>query len=679
MYRRNGFLSAAAGLAFSLAALPGSSAAASAPLEIEAGPVLATQTGNSFRLENRVLGVRWSVADGKLTGLTILDRLHATELPVAAPFSILLQDGSIFDTGNLKLAGQPVQRELTPQPEAPRMADRTHGQAFDFALETGDRSLQVTWSIVLLDGSSYVRQAVTLAAAGQDVAVSRVELIDLPLPGAQMSGSVAGSPIVAGNWFLGFEHPLSESKVTGGRATAWMERDLPLRAHQSIAYSSVIGVAPAGQMRRAFLAYLERERAHPYRTFLHYNSWYDLGYFTPYNQTDALDRVNVFGRELVEKRGVTLDSYLFDDGWDNHKSLWKFNEGFPNGFAPVKQAAEKYGAAPGVWMSPWGGYSKPKQERIEFGKAAGYEIVAGGYALSGPKYYAAFRDVCLEMIRTYGVNQFKFDGTGNVDSVFAGSAFDSDFSAAIHLIGELRTAKPGIFVNLTTGTWPSPFWLLYADSIWRGGEDDATAGVGPYRERWITYRDADTYRRIVENGPLYPLNSLMLHGLIYAQHHRQLDKDPGNDFRNEIRSYFGTGTQLQEMYITPSLLTQPNWDDLAEAAKWSRSNADVLRDTHWIGGDPAWLEPYGWASWTPKKGILVLRNPSDRPKTLRVDLKDAFELPPDGAQEYAAMSPWKEDAGRPAIVLRTRQAHLFQLAPFEVLTLDLLPQKTAHD
>ena len=132
--------------------------------------------------------------------------------------------------------------------------------------------------------------------------------------------------------------------------------------------------------------------------------------------------------------------------------------------------------------------------------------------LSGPKYYAAFRDVALEMMRKYGVNQFKFDGTGNVDSVFPGSRFDSDFSAMIHLIGELRAAKPDLFVNLTTGTWPSPFWVMHADSIWRGGEDDSTAGVGPYRERWITYRDAETYEGVVQMGPLYPLNSLMLHG-----------------------------------------------------------------------------------------------------------------------------------------------------------------------
>ena len=306
--------------------------------------------------------------------------------------------------------------------------------------------------------------------------------------------------------------------------------------------------------------------------------------------------------------------------------------------------------------------------------AAGYEIVGNGYALSGPTYYAAFRDVCLEMVRKYGVNQFKFDGTGNADSVFKGSSFDSDFAAAIHLIAELRAEKSGLFINLTTGTWPSPFWLLHADSIWRGGEDDDFAGVGTYRERWITYRDADTYQRIVQNGPLYPLNSLMLHGMIYARFRKKLDSDPGNDFRNEIRSYFGTGTQLQEMYITPSLLTERNWDDLAEAAKWSRANADVLKDTHWIGGDPAWLEVYGWASWTPAKGILTLRNPSDQKKTIRLMLREVFELPPGAARSYMARSPWSEDATQTATLLQAEQPHEFELAPFQVLTLEMKPR-----
>jgi hypothetical protein len=633
---------------------------------------IASQMQDSFQLENNAIAAHGSIAGGKLNALTITDKLDHNALPIVAPFAILLKDGSILDPEHLTLTGQPNHRELAPQSKASRTADRLHGVQFDVPFESADHSLQATWSLVLRDDSAYLRQLLTITAVSRDASITRVELIRLPLPGARVVGSVSGSPIVAGNLFLGFEHPLSQSKVTNDRATAWIDRDLPLQAGQSITYSSVLGVARAGQMRRDFLAYLEKERAHPYRTFLHYNSWYDLGYFTPYSQPDALDRINFFGRELTQKRGVKLDSFLFDDGWDGHKSLWKFNQGFPDGFTAIRQAAEKYNAKPGVWMSPWGGYSKPKQERIAFGKSAGYEIVDGGYALSGPRYYAAFRDVCLEMVQKYGVNQFKFDGTGNVDSVFPGSQFDSDFSAAIHLIGELRAAKPDIFINLTTGTWPSPFWLMYADSIWRGGDDDSVAGVGPYRERWITYRDAQTYERVVQNGPLYPLNSLMLHGMIFAQSHKQLDKDPGNDFRNEIHSYFGTGTQLQEMYITPSLLTDANWDDLAETAKWSRANADVLKDTHWVGGDPAWLEVYGWASWSPQKGILVLRNPSDKEQTIAIKLQDVFELPPGAPQAYVARSPWKEDAGRPALLLQTQEVQEFRLAPFQVLTLDLL-------
>ena len=638
-----------------------------------------THQGNEIELANRSIAATVSLAADGVRGFVVTDRVHRKQVRAMSPFRILLKDGSILDVSNLALRGQSKEIDVAPLPHPVRLADSLAGKMLELQFENSDHSMRVKWSIQLLDGSRYIRQFLSIAAIGaSDLAISRVQLVDVNLSDAHVVGSVAGSPIVAGNVFLGFEHPLSQSKVTADRATAWIDRDLPLRAGQTVEYSSVIGVARAGQMRRDFLAYVERERAHPCRTFLHYNSWYDLGYFTPYSAADAVDRINAFGRELREKRGVTLDSFLFDDGWDKHDSLWQFNSGFPDGFTPLKEAAEKYGASPGVWMSPWGGYSKPKQERIAFGRSQGYEIVGGGYALSGPKYYAAFRDVALNMIEKYGVNQFKFDGTGNVDSVFPGSRFDSDFSAMIHLIGELRAAKPDLFVNLTTGTWPSPFWLMHADSIWRGGDDDSTAGVGAYRERWITYRDAQTYRNVVEMGPLYPLNSLMLHGMIYARDHKDLDKDPANDFRNEIRSYFGTGTQLQEMYITPSLLNQQNWDDLAEAAKWSRANADVLKDTHWIGGDPDWLEVYGWAAWTPGKGILVLRNPSDREQSIRLRLAEAFELPPDAAKVYSARSPWKEDAQRPALMLQAQEEHEFHLAPFQVLTLDISPQPGMH-
>jgi len=638
------------------------------------GIAVSKTDGHIYSLGNQAIAAQWNVVDGHPKDLTVTDRVHKKTITLSSPLSILFGNLGVLHAEDLHFVAAPSFHALKGDKDASRYSDRLDGSEFDGVLENEHGDLHVSYSIILRNGSSYLRQIFTISAPKRDLPITDVRLIDLQQSDIHVVGTVAGSPIVAGNFFFGFEHPLSTSRVREDHAVADLERTLPLAKDQSITYSSVIGVVPAGQMRRGFLTYVERERAHPYRTFLHYNSWYDAGYFTPYDESLVLDRINTFGRELHQKRGVTLDSFLFDDGWDNHSSLWGFNQGFPNGFTPIREAAAKYNAAPGVWMSPWGGYAKPKQERIAYGKQEGFEIVGNGYALSGPKYYQHFRDVCFDMIRKYGVNQFKFDGTGNVDHVFPGSRFDSDFGAMIHLIGELRQEKPDIYINLTTGTDASPFWLLSADSIWRGGEDDDLAGVGTNRERWITYRDADTYAGIVSRGPLYPLNSLMLHGIIYAQHNRRLNTDPGNDFANEVHSYFGTGTQLQELYVTPTLLTENNWDTLAETARWSRDNADVLKDTHWVGGDPNWLQVYGWASWSPRKGILVLRNPSDKEGSIEVDVAKAFELPTGAPLSYTAKSPWKADEQTPSLVLRANIPHKFTLKPFEVLTLDMQPK-----
>ncbi len=643
----------------------------------DGGKAVVEGAAGSLILGNRVIAARCN-ANGPGLHLELKDMLANRTLPLDGPFSILFADGTIVRGDQMHVVQRPVTTEMKANTAASRESERFTGKAIHAVLEDEQSGLRVRWSLELRDGSRYIRQVYTLEAPTHDLAMRSVRLIDIRpaddvLRNTRVVGTVAGSPIASGDFFLGFEHPLSISSVVRGEATADLERTLPLVKGQSITYSSVVGVVPSGQLRRGFLEYLERERAHPYRTFLHYNSWYDMGFFTPYDQAMALDRVRTFGEELHEKRGVTMDSFLFDDGWDDHASLWSFNKGFPNGFVPIREAAQKYGFTPGVWMSPWGGYSKPKQERVKFGQAQGFEIVNGGFALSGPKYYERFRDVCLKMIREQGVNQFKFDGTGNVNHVVAGSSFDSDFDAMIHLIDDLREAKPDIYINLTTGTTASPFWLRYADSIWRGGEDDALAGVGTKRERWITYRDAQTYERIVAKGPLFPLSSLMLHGIIYARYDERLKDDPGDDFSNEVRSYFGTGTQLQEMYLTPDLLSEKNWNTLAEAARWSRNNASVLKDTHWVGGDPAWLDVYGWASWSKEKSILVLRNPSDKPQEISLDVATVLELPEGAAQNFSAHSPWREDTERVSVELKAGTPHRFQLNPFEVLTLELQP------
>jgi hypothetical protein len=567
------------------------------------------------------------------------------------------------------LDGAVTCRALTPQPVAARAAERRAGVVLQGDLMDAATGLKVQWRVLLRDGSSYVREELTFVSAA-DLDLSSVSLIALELPGAWVAGTVPGSPLVAGNEFFGFEHPMAEAAVVAGHATMRLRRVLPMRAGVAVSYSAVLGVLPAGQLRRGFDAYLENERATPFRTFLHYNSWYDIGYFTPYTQDDALHAIDGFGEQLVHARGVQMDSFLFDDGWDDHAHLWQFSKDFPNGFAPLRATAQELGAGIGVWLSPWGGYGKPRLERLAAAKEAGYEIDGQGLALSGTRYYALFHARTLQLLRDFGINQFKFDGTGSPDKVTPGSEFDSDFAAAMALISDLRAVRPDLFINLTTGTWPSPFWLRSVDSIWRGGEDHSFAGTGSERQRWMTYRDSDSYGGIVRLGPLFPLNSLMLHGIIYARHAQGLDADPHGDFADEVHSYFASGTGLQELYISPDLLSAHDWDTLAQAAKWARARAAVLRDSHWIGGDPARGEVYGWAAWAPGRAVLTLRNPAGHVQSFPLALGSALELPPGEASVWRATAAFTP---APVRRLSARGTSAIELRPFEVLVLDLTP------
>jgi hypothetical protein len=97
-------------------------------------------------------------------------------------------------------------------------------------------------------------------------------------------------------------------------------------------------------------------------------------------------------------------------------------------------------------------------------------------------------------------------------------------------------------------------------------------------------------------------------------------------------------------------------------------------DTHWIGGDPRLLQPYGWASWSARGGIITIRNPSDKVQAMGIDVREALELPDDAPRIFNARNPFAVGRGRmiPSRFIST-QLQRVDLQPFEVLTLELTP------
>ena len=409
--------------------------------------------------------------------------------------------------------------------------------------------------------------------------------------------------------------------------------------------NSVIGLFAPGQKRRSFLSYIEREKPVPYRTMVHYNDWYEVGivlhdYADPRKRTSeqiSMSILNTWKKELFEKRGVKIDAFVIDDGWDDFNSLWDFHVGFPNGFSKLNEVATSMDCGMGTWLGPVGGYGSSKRMRISYWNQTNPNNRIANFELSNPVYFNAFVDRCKYMVKNYDMRYFKFDGISTKFHAKGPGALE-DAEGILRVLAALREARPDIYINTTVGTWASPFWYMHADSIWRQENDfDQVGNMGDARDRWITYRDRLVHEVFVEGAPLFPINALMTHGTIITKNGppRVMSKDPANCVK-EMRTAFTCGSGLQEIYTDADLMNQEGgklWDELAGCIAWVRRNADVLADTHWVGGNP-WDKKkqdgdiYGWASWNKTKCTLSLRNSSKYQKTLKGTLREILDVPP---------------------------------------------------
>ncbi|MCR5413687.1 MAG: enterotoxin [Kiritimatiellae bacterium] len=579
----------------------------------------------------------------------------------------IVYEGGVLD---VPASGGAKARSFKASPKSARLSERRARKGKSFAKAEGG---SLSAAIVAIPGSSasyfpsgkkegkggaeYVRYVMKVRNEGTEpVKINRFVIMDGWAPEGATDGEKVGNTdgsvaiFPSKRIFVGVENPLTKLTVDGGRVKAVLPREDFIRPGETWSVAWSAGTYAKGQLRRDFQRYLNRERAHPYRVLPHYNSWYDINigrndapWEKRMNEAEALG-VMVKFREELTKRGVFIDSYLWDDGWDDWNSLWDFHPGFPDGFKKLADEAHKNkGASIGAWMSPCGGYGGSQAARVRYAKEKG--IIGqndGLLRMSSPTYYKAFRDRVLAMIKDYDMNIFKFDrmGVGH-DCDGAPDSHAADMEAIVSLIGEMREAKQDVFVNATVGTWASPYWVMFADSIWRGRDDFDRAGDGRNRQRWITYRDNQIHDRFVAKSPLFPLNSMMSHGIIVTKHGPPGCEDVSDsaestqDFADEVWMSVACGTDLQEYYITPSLMHEKWWDILADGVKWLKANVDTLVDVHWVGGDPLGdkANVYGYASWKPGKGkkpgkgIVILRNPSKDAQTFKSSLAELLELP----------------------------------------------------
>lgn len=548
------------------------------------------------------------------------------------------------------------------------------GKVISRTFENREIGLTVVWSASLRGKSPYVTQTFVVKNTGK----KPLRLTDLRLGTFERDsaavatlGNVPGSPVaLAEDVLCGLESPnFALEKPDGRTVSLALPIDLTLAPKSSLKFSSMIGYFPKAQQRRAFNYYVERERAAPSQHFLHYNCWYDYG-LNP-TEEKILGSLEIYGKEL-KKRGVVLDSIVLDDGWDYpvKGELWSPTpEKFPNGFKKLSATAKKYKSNFGIWISPLGGYFDVDKRIASAKEIGGLSPDAEAFDLADPLYYKWFLNRCSNLVEKDGVNYFKWDKAGEGASMH--------FMRLCEIASELRKKNPRLFLNVTVGTWPSPFWLNHIDCTWRNGTGDVAwynPDVGDKRDQWLTFRDQEAINCFSKKGPLYPLNSAMHHGIVLGtQMQGKTCAEAGTDMKREIRSYFALGPNLQEIYVDCKMVAgTPFWDQLAESVNWAKKHGKTLVDIHWVKGEPVRKEAYAFAAWRRGDGTIYLRNSAAESSAISFSLEEAFQLPKgETTAKYELRAAYAdENEIFPPRVVPADKKITIELAPLQVLVID---------
>lgn len=491
----------------------------------------------------------------------------------------------------------------------------------------------------IVENEPYIKKWIEITDSSEGIQfLDRLNVEDFRFSNPKFSHGEFGQPVFNNDIFLAVEYPAVENFISENQIKIGYALGKKITKDKIISFPSIIGVSPSDtKLEQTFMSYVDSIKVKGTRPFLLYNSWYDLrnpaiaeGSESIMNEKNVLERIESFKKYMVEKHKITLDAFVLDDGWDNYNSIWEVDtRHLPNKFTPFISPLKAMHTSLGIWASPFCGYSN-RDKRVKWGSEHGYEKIGDFLCFAGKNYKAQFEKKMVEYTKDFNMGYFKWDGFllacneldhGHLPGVFSREELISTY---IHMMQAVRKINPDIFINITVGSWLSPWWLQYSDCIWMQGEDYAYAEDVPSmnpRDKAVTYRDAVLWDNFQNQKLLFPMSSLMTHGIIKGRLNFLGGKnEPLDSFTNEVMMYFGRGVMMWELYVSPDLLSDAEWDAIANSLKWAKANKDVLSKTKMILGNPLKREPYGYTHLTKEKGIVLLRNSFIEPREVEVKL-----------------------------------------------------------
>lgn len=640
-----------------------------------------------YRLENAYLTRTLEVKNGILLTQSITNKVANKELvPLSCgEFALRISKGTDKEGTDRVLTSKDF---LFHSVSKYKLTGSKKGKGYKFVLNNKSEGISVSVHYELSDQDSYCYKYLQIDSE-KEITLERVDIESIAFDDAlqcyttkeitaQGSGRWKpglGQPLYTTQTatYWGVEFPAATNLVTDKTMACGYLYGFNLSAGQPYTtHKSVFGVADeADYIDDAFYAYIDKIRKRPLRLQIQYNSWFDFG--KSVSEDKFIASVNKVNKELVDKRGCSpLSAYVIDDGWqdanpdtaDWSDTVWKVNSKFNPYFAESLQTVKSANSKLGLWLSPASilGSLKmvPQMEKY------GYESLSYGMSMTGAVYMQKLEKRILELA-SQGVSYFKFDGLfghlnirdfelqgrgapampqletagfSSNDERLNNTKYDelkmyylsAGTERLMKIFNRLGELNPDVFVAITNGAYLSPWWLQYVDVVWMINAGDAAKGGSRTSE--LVYRD-DVYHKIwEEENTKFPMNALFNH------EPKKVKTGEAEDvFRDYLYMNLSRGTGFIELYIKTELLSDIDWNVLADGLKWAEKVFPFFKQVRMHGGSPRDGQVYGYSAWNSDGGYLSIHNPADEEQLYEVVLDRKLGLSSKPNVSYRISSP----------------------------------------
>ncbi len=490
---------------------------------------------------------------------------------------------------------------------------------------------------------------------------------------AEVSDGDQGFPVyLDGQFFASLAHPSGWAMGENGTVRLRQYPGRALSPGQRLdCMETVLGVAPAGKARQAFLAHVKSRmrrvvRGHdrPYAIFETFGSWPSGDYW---GGTEADNLYLVAKMQESEKEtGCCFDAFMIELWIDRNGDLERPDpKRFPNGFAPIKRALNRipYGVwwdTANYWWSITGNPVASDSLNSDRSYGLGDRVI---FCEAEGLYEEMLRSAALSHLKS-GARVLKFDGNcpicynphhGHLAGVYSTEAINDSIIKTLDILDQ---ACPEALLMLYWGH-RSPWWLLHADTLFEPGF-------------WIEAASPS------DSPSLYARDSVTLvldQAQAYCADVPPLGKDSlgvwlsnwgFNSSIGKERWQEGTvmdmcrGSLLLQPWSDRDWMTQPERKQFADFAALMRANPKCFANPVRVLGDPWKHEPYGYLCSDGARAFVALNNCTWQ----------NVELPLPAVKGVSGVYQWYPTQ---AFLGSTTQSPKIALSPFEVVLLELVP------